>query len=257
MAIFRINKNSNYSTISNVFLNDERLSWKAKGILTWLFSRPDNWQIFLKDLQTRSKDGRDSTNAGLDELIECGYIERIAIREKGIFKGYDYTVYELPIQENRDGKSAADKPKTENPSLLITELTKDLTNNKKINKKDLDRAADIEEVFSFWQNTFGKQKYKLDKNRSKLIELRLQDYSVEDLKNAIIGCTKSAWHMGRNPQQTPYNQIKNIFGTPENTEKFIELQTNKRFAVNAHDLSTQSYDDAQAHFDVPVNQASF
>lgn len=228
MATFRINKNSDYSIISNGFLNDERLSWKAKGVLTWLLSRPENWKIFLKDLQTRSTDGRDSTNNGLDELIKNGYIERTSIREKGIYKGYDYAVYESPRQENRNGKPAADNPKTENPTLVITELNKDLTNNKKINKKNLGKGEVVEEVFSFWQQTMKKQKSKLDEKRKRMIEARLLDYSIDDLKNAILGCSRSSWHMGHNPQQTSYNQISNIFNSSENTERFIELETKKQ-----------------------------
>lgn len=144
------------------------------------------------------------------------------------------------------------------PPLVIN--NRDITENtesKKINKKSVSKVGDIEEVFSFWQQTMKKQKFKLDAKRKKIIELRLQDYSIDDLKNAILGCSRSAFHMGQNPQRTTYNEISNIFGTPENTEKFIELQISKRPAANAHDLSTQSYDDAQAHFDVPVNQASF
>lgn len=257
MATFRVSKNSNYSTISNAFLNDEQLSWKAKGLLTWLLTRPDNWKIFSKDLQTRSTDGRDSTNSAIEELIKNGYIERISIREKGIYRGYDYTVYESPPQDNRSGKPAAVNPNTENPQLVITELSKDLTSNKKINKKGLDEVNGVEEVFEFWQTTMGKQKAHLDSKRRKIIEARLREYSIEELKQAIIGCTKSSFHMGYNAQQTAYNQISNIFGSPENTEKFIEQTNTKRLAANSHDLSTQDYDNAQEHFDVPVNQANF
>lgn len=144
------------------------------------------------------------------------------------------------------------------PPLVISnrDITEN-TENKKINKKSVNNVEGVEEVFSFWQQTMKKQKSKLDEKRKKMIEARLLDYSIDDLKNATLGCSKSSWHMGHNPQQTSYNQISNIFGSSENTERFIELQTKNRVAANAHDLSTQSYDDAQAHFDVPVNQAKF
>lgn len=145
------------------------------------------------------------------------------------------------------------------PPLVINnrEVTEN-TDNKKINKKSVSRIEEVEEIFSFWQQTMKKQKSKLDEKRKRTIEARLQDYSIDDLKNAILGCSRSAFHMGHHPiNQTPYNQISNIFGSSENVEKFIEMQTKKPLAANSHDLSTQSYDDAQAHFDVPVNQASF
>ena len=128
------------------------------------------------------------------------------------------------------------------------------TENKKINKKGSDKLDEINEVFLFWQEIMKTHKAKLDAKRSKMIKLRLQDFSVQDLKTAILGCSKSKWHMGANPNQTAYNQISNIFGSIENVEKFIDMQSRKRVAVNDHDLSTQSYDNAQEHFDVPVNQ---
>ncbi len=128
------------------------------------------------------------------------------------------------------------------------------TENKKINKKDSGKSDEINEVFLFWQEVMKTHKAKLDTKRRKLIELRLQDFSVQDLKKAILGCSKSKWHMGANPNQTAYNQISNIFGSTEKVENFMDMQSRKRVAANDHDLSTQSYDNAQEYFDVPVNQ---
>jgi hypothetical protein len=123
--VIRVEKNKNYSVINNEGLRDNNLSWGAKGLLAYLLSLPDNWNIILEHLKTISKDGRDSTNAKLKELQENNYlIQGDFIKDKGKFKGYDYTLYETPI--NRNGK-----PVTENPLLLNTnrESTKELINN--------------------------------------------------------------------------------------------------------------------------------
>ena len=40
---FRINKNRNYTVMSNYHLRDKNLSLKAKGLLSFMLSLPDNW----------------------------------------------------------------------------------------------------------------------------------------------------------------------------------------------------------------------
>lgn len=58
----------NFTVVSNECLKDERISWKAKGLICYIMSLPDNWKLTVKDLQNRAKDGRDSVYSGLKEL---------------------------------------------------------------------------------------------------------------------------------------------------------------------------------------------
>lgn len=116
MSIIRVQKNSNYSVISNVHLQDESLSWKAKGILSYLLSKPDDWQIYIAHLKNQSTDGRDATASGIRELIASGYINRDYSRnEAGQITGRDYVVYETALEKKAVNKD--DNPKTENPTL--------------------------------------------------------------------------------------------------------------------------------------------
>jgi len=119
MGIVRVQKNSNYSVISNVHLQDESLSWKAKGILSYLLSKPDNWQVYVAHLKNQSTDGRDATASGIRELIDAGYITRDYSRnEAGQITGRDYVVHEAALDEKILGApvNKDDNPKTENPS---------------------------------------------------------------------------------------------------------------------------------------------
>lgn len=147
-TIIRTNKRENpYVMIDKFGLNDERLSWKAKGLWAYLLSKPDDWQIYESELIKRAKDGRDSVRTALRELEKYGYISRRQTRnEDGSFGSMEYIVYERPITENLDdesgdGKSVYGKtdpstenpstgfPSTENPPLLNNDLTNnDLTN---------------------------------------------------------------------------------------------------------------------------------
>jgi len=138
MSIIRVQKNSNYSVMSNVHLQDENLSWKAKGLLSYLLSKPDSWQIYISHLKNQSTDGRDATASGMRELIDAGYITRDYTRNAaGHIIGRDYIVYETALEKkvlekpvNNDDNPKTenptlDNPTTVNPSLLNTDYIKD------------------------------------------------------------------------------------------------------------------------------------
>lgn len=117
-------KNENFTTVSNIPLQNRDLSWKAKGLLVYLLTLPPTWEVRLSDLENRSTDGRDSTNGGIKELIDHGHITRVPVTEKGKFQGYDYTVTDepqktatgFPQRFTRNGS-----PATENPTLVKTQ----------------------------------------------------------------------------------------------------------------------------------------
>ncbi len=43
MAVFRVEKNKNYTVMANYHLKDTSLSLKAKGLLSLMLSLPDDW----------------------------------------------------------------------------------------------------------------------------------------------------------------------------------------------------------------------
>ena len=117
-------KNENYTTVSNIPLQCKDLSWKAKGLLMYLMTLPSSWEIRLSDLENRSTDGRDSTNAGIKELLEKRYLSRIEVRENGKFLGYDYTVSDTPDQPSSQSPERVfpyGLTVTENPTRRITQ----------------------------------------------------------------------------------------------------------------------------------------
>jgi DnaD/phage-associated family protein len=94
----RTHKRKNpFVQIDKAVFNDPKLSWKAKGILGYLLSKPDDWKTYVTDLVKRSKDGRDAVSAGLLELEEHGYLVKWQERQEGgKFGGYNYEVFEYP-----------------------------------------------------------------------------------------------------------------------------------------------------------------
>ena len=74
MSTFRVNKNVNYTVMSNHHLQDKRLSLKAKGLLSYMLSLPDDWNYSLKGLTIGCKDGLDSVRTAVLELEEHGCV---------------------------------------------------------------------------------------------------------------------------------------------------------------------------------------
>ena len=152
MAVFRVHKNENYTVLSNYHFKERGMSLKAKGLLSLMLSLPENWDYSAAGLVTLSKDGKDSVNAALKELEKFGYLRRTqAIDARGKFSGYNYEIFEQPIEaaeEVKTGKPTTDKPFAENPStektttenppqLSIKELNTKKSNTEKSNTKEI------------------------------------------------------------------------------------------------------------------------
>lgn len=96
LITLKTQRNKNFSTICLSATEDPRLSWKAKGLHTYLISRPPGWVIRLADLLRRSLDGKASLLAGVAELKVNGFM-RITRKkdEKGKYTGTLWEVYEV------------------------------------------------------------------------------------------------------------------------------------------------------------------
>ena len=50
MTVFRVEKNANYTVMSNEHLRNRELSLKAKGLLSQMLSLPEEWDYSLEGL---------------------------------------------------------------------------------------------------------------------------------------------------------------------------------------------------------------
>ena len=99
MSVFKIKKNENYTVMSNYHLRDKNLSYKAKGLLSFMLSLPDNWDYSLNGLVAVSKEQITSIRSTIDELKKQKYLKReISKDSKGKFK-YNYLIYEIPYDK--------------------------------------------------------------------------------------------------------------------------------------------------------------
>ena len=107
-----INKKENFTSIHNKLINDSRISLKAKGIMLYMLSKPENWKYNPKEIAKNSKDGLDSVYSGIKELIEAGYISRTRHSDGTV----DYFVFEDVEENDIVDFSKKENPNRENPN---------------------------------------------------------------------------------------------------------------------------------------------
>jgi hypothetical protein len=136
MNIITRKRNSNYTTISNVFLRDIRLSCKAKGILAVIMGLPDDWDFSIRGILSITKEGRDAVYSAIKELKDYGYCEVSEQKDNnGKFKGYSYCFSDEALLQPYPENPLPENPLPENPPQLNTYIIKDLNNNTTFSKE--------------------------------------------------------------------------------------------------------------------------
>ena len=133
--VFKIDKNKNYTVMGNYHLRDKELSLKAKGLLSYMLSLPEDWDYSIQGLVAICKESRDTIKSTLNELKKYNYLKIEKTKNaKGHFE-YLYLIYEKPITLEKDleynpgvEKPPLDKPNVEN-YLQINTNNKILNNN--------------------------------------------------------------------------------------------------------------------------------
>lgn len=112
MTIIRAERpNARFAIIRNEVLQDERLSFRARGVLASILSRPDNWRCSAWDLATEGREGRRAILTALTELETHGYLVRSKKQDEGGKWSTCTYVYDMPVDKSVD--NSVDKPPTE------------------------------------------------------------------------------------------------------------------------------------------------
>ena len=133
MAYFRVNKNRNYTVMSNHHLRDRNLSLRAIGLLSKMLSLPDDWDYSVPGLVAICRESKNIIQGALKELEKNGYLVRTMTRDSSGHIGYNYDVYEQPQHTlPRPEKPFTVEPCTVSPSTVepCTEKQPQLNTNK-------------------------------------------------------------------------------------------------------------------------------
>lgn len=129
---------SDFTIVPNKTIND-KLSWAARGMLLYLCSKPETWDVCMEDLVRQTtgsakRSGRDAVRSIMKELVECGYMRKSQKNIKGVFQNADHEVSFLPFTEN----PYAVQPSTVHTTQESTDITK--YGNKKESNTDISHS---------------------------------------------------------------------------------------------------------------------
>lgn len=100
MSIHKSAHERDFLILDNAILRSPQLSLKAKGLLAFCLSLPEDWVFSIQGLAYYTKEGVDSVRSTVRELEAAGYIQRRRRREDGRYTGMDYEIFESPQLEN-------------------------------------------------------------------------------------------------------------------------------------------------------------
>ena len=85
-------------------VNDNRLSWKARGLLIYLLSKPDDWEVRVQQLIDSSPDGKAVVQAIFRELKKYGYASLAPLTKAGTTKlsGNRWLISDAPVTDNTE-----------------------------------------------------------------------------------------------------------------------------------------------------------
>lgn len=233
----KINKKSSgfFTITNNQLIRDDRLSWKARGIFTYLWSMSDGWDFRVNEVSRHAKDGRDSLRAGLKELEEYGYLKRQYKQDNGgKLDGYEWVLNDTPAAgksaensiESKE-KPAAGKPglretrPPENPPLRNTNLRNTNLSNNKGKESTIKTpypltggdslTSKTKEILDYLNQQAGTSYRASSKATQRFVHARLnENYTVEDFKK-VIDIKVANWK--DDPKMSKFLRPSTLFGT--------------------------------------------
>jgi len=100
MPIIRRPRHEHYVRLDYDTIRDRRLSWKARGLLAYLLSLPDDWDISFQELMTQSPhDKATALRSAFKELLATGYAALQVVRNTAGTRaaGRRYVVADAPL----------------------------------------------------------------------------------------------------------------------------------------------------------------
>lgn len=77
MIIRSARPHQNFTVIHNEVIEQKDLSWRARGLLVYLLSKPDHWRTNIAYLASQGSEGVHAIRMAMLELERCGYIRRV------------------------------------------------------------------------------------------------------------------------------------------------------------------------------------
>lgn len=195
-SVCRVHKNANYTVMSNYHLQSRNLSLKAIGLLSKVFSLPDDWDYSIAGLTCICKENETAIKSALNELKEWGYLtvtklmpsETKSGRIEYVYDFYEYSEKDTHSQEGTPVKKARiKKQKVGNPPLETSEIT---SIKQEVEKQEVENLpleilpVEFQPIENQGQINTNKQSTK-KQNTNYLINQSLTDDEIDEMKCEI------------------------------------------------------------------------
>ncbi len=175
MTTIRVKKDERYFSASNEPFNDTRLSWESRGLMGYLLSKPNDWQVRMTDLDKQGPAGEHKLRRMLAELRKAGYMNRIRVVREGHKFDWITEVYESPSQNPRPASwgfsTSGSSTSGELPDIGSTDLP---STEEKIEKDDA-------QIFQALEKLMGA----LNSSIPRLVDTWLEKHPLEKILEAI------------------------------------------------------------------------
>lgn len=147
MSVIRVAKTKDYTVMSNHHLKNRDLSLKAKGLMSWMLSCPDDWDFTVSGIVSCMKEGKDAIASTLTELEKAGYLIKTNSRGKDGKFQVDFVLHEepktivvtrknsSPERKTRHGKTATENPQQINTKRENTEKENALSEKERASRR--------------------------------------------------------------------------------------------------------------------------
>lgn len=237
MAIFRIEKNKNYTIMSNYHLKEKEMSLKAKGLLSLMLSLPNNWDYTIEGLVTICKENETAVKSTLKELKCFGYLEILKVQnKKGQFE-YEYNIYEKPQSKKPEVENLeVENPSVENQGQLNTNKQK--TNNKKEKKEKAKTDIDLVIDETNYNDELKEMIYEFIKMR-KTIKKPMTTIAVKRLINKLNKLSNDEKEKILILDKSIFNSWQDIY--PLKPEEKQDIEYEHELTYTADDFTEEQY----------------
>lgn len=130
-----------FTMIPNALLADTSISWKAKGVISYLLGKPADWKARTKDIERHGNGGTTEVITALQELRLAGYARLERHTQKGkviqfVLRVSNKRKFTLDKGARVDISPYAENPYAENPHLVSADVEEPVLENQYSTKKE-------------------------------------------------------------------------------------------------------------------------
>ena len=213
-AYFRAvhNAENPFTQMHNKTVRDASLSFGALGLLTYVFSHKETWNIFPKNLYKTRKEGRQKMYSYFQELIDEGYAARLIFQERANGKfgkqAYGYAFFEVKASKEDIEKVQEEFKKFYRDSSSWDSGNEDSRNlhykNTKEKKTNLKRKTTTPkgESLSLYDKKQPYMKILTDEEQESFIKyVEAHKHEAENIKAWMMDCAKKKYWLTATPSK--------------------------------------------------------